>query len=48
MTCRCGAPACRGVITGQDWRNKEVQRKYRGLFSWHLQRKIEATGGQAE
>lgn len=42
MTCRCGAPCCRGVITGQDWRNKDLQRKYRGMFSWYLQRKISA------
>jgi hypothetical protein len=41
MTCRCGAVACRGVVTGQDWQRKDLQRKYRGMFSWYLQRKIE-------
>jgi uncharacterized protein len=42
MTCHCGAAACRGVITGKDWQNKELQQKYRGMFSWYLQRKIDA------
>jgi SET domain-containing protein len=41
LTCRCGAAACRGVITGRDWRKKDLQRKYRGMFSWYLQRKID-------
>jgi SET domain-containing protein len=41
MACRCGAACCRGTITGQDWRNKDLQRKYRGMFSWYLQRRIE-------
>jgi hypothetical protein len=40
MICRCGAAVCRGVITGQDWRNKALQQKYRGMFSWYLQQKI--------
>jgi hypothetical protein len=42
MTCRCGSPGCRGVITGKDWRREDLQRKYRGMFSWYLQRKIDA------
>jgi SET domain-containing protein len=42
MRCRCGARECRGTITGKDWRNKELQRKYRGQFSWYLQEKINA------
>lgn len=41
MTCRCGAETCRGVITGRDWQNKELQRKYQGIFSWYLQQKID-------
>jgi hypothetical protein len=41
MVCECGAPCCRRTITGQDWRNKDLQRKYRGMFSWYLQRKID-------
>jgi uncharacterized protein len=42
MPCRCGAPGCRGTITGRDWRNPDLQRKYQGMFSWYLQQKIRA------
>jgi len=42
MPCRCGAPGCRGTITGKDWQNEELQRKHRGMFSWYLQQKIAA------
>jgi hypothetical protein len=41
MPCNCGAAGCRGIITGQDWRRPELQERYRGYFSWYLQRKIE-------
>lgn len=44
MVCRCGAPTCRGVVTGRDWMKKELQDKYRGWFCWHLQRRIDALG----
>jgi uncharacterized protein len=42
MTCRCGAPGCRGTITGFDWKNPELQKKYDGYFSWFIQRRIDA------
>ena len=41
IECRCNAPNCRKVITGQDWRNKALQEKYRGFMSWYLQEKID-------
>jgi hypothetical protein len=41
IECRCGSPACRRIITGKDWRQKDLQQKYRGLFSWYLEQKIE-------
>jgi uncharacterized protein len=47
MECRCGAPACRKVITGQDWQKPELQEKYRGSFSWYLERKIRRGGGRS-
>jgi uncharacterized protein len=47
MTCRCGAACCRGVITGKDWQNKDLQRKYQGMFSWYLQQKIHGQGDAA-
>lgn len=44
MNCRCGSGRCRGVVTGQDWRNPELQRKYRGYLSSYIQGKIDNTG----
>lgn len=41
MQCNCRAPSCRGTITGQDWKNNEIQQKYEGYFAWHIQRKID-------
>jgi SET domain-containing protein len=40
LECRCGAVNCRGVITGQDWRRKDLQEKYGEHVSWHLREKI--------
>lgn len=42
MACACGAPDCRGTITGRDWRKPELQRKYAGRFAAYLQRRIDA------
>jgi hypothetical protein len=44
MQCRCGAASCRGTVTGQDWRRKDLQAKYRGYMAWYLQAKIDAGG----
>ena len=41
MPCQCGTALCRGVINGHDWRQPDLQRKYRGYFSWYLQRRIQ-------
>jgi uncharacterized protein len=40
MECACGESFCRGVITGDDWRDKELQAKYAGFFSQYLQDEI--------
>jgi uncharacterized protein len=40
MECRCGARNCRGVITGKDWMEPDLQEKYKGWFCWFLERKI--------
>ena len=40
MECKCGAPSCRKIITGQDWRRIDLQRKYAGYMSWYLSEKI--------
>jgi SET domain-containing protein len=44
MTCHCGAKACRGVVTGFDWRMPELQRRYKGFFSSYLEDKIQRRG----
>ena len=36
--CRCGASRCRGRVTGQDWRSRELQERYRGHFSPFIER----------
>lgn len=40
IDCRCGTAQCRKVITGDDWKRKELQQRYRGFFSEYLQRKM--------
>ena len=42
MECNCGAPSCRGVITGRDWIKAELRREYDGYFSWFIQRRVDA------
>ena len=40
--CRCGAPSCRGAVSGEDWSRPELWERYRGYFSPYLQRRIDA------
>lgn len=42
MECRCGQPNCRGAVTGDDWKNPELQARYKGYFMPYLQHKIDA------
>ena len=46
LACNCGAPACRKLLTGRDWRRKDLQEKYRGFFSSYLAEKIERAAGK--
>ena len=43
MDCSCGRPGCRGRIHGKDWQRPELQERYRGYFSWYLERKVAAS-----
>jgi SET domain-containing protein len=43
FVCACGAPGCRRLITGGDWRLPELQERYRGYFSAYITRKIAQT-----
>ncbi len=38
--CLCGTAACRGTVTGADWRRPELHAKYAGWFSPYLARRI--------
>jgi SET domain-containing protein len=38
--CSCGAPNCRGTLTGKDWQRPELQKRYAGYFSAYLADKI--------
>jgi len=40
MECNCGSKDCRKIVTGKDWMKKDLQEKYKGYFSWFIQRKI--------
>ena len=40
VECKCGAPDCRKILTGKDWRRPDLQKRYTGHFSAYLARKI--------
>jgi len=40
--CRCGADACRGTVTHEDWKLPEVQARYGRYFMPHILRRIDA------
>lgn len=37
FTCECGAPGCRGRVSGDDWRNPVLQERYAGYFTPYIQ-----------
>lgn len=39
--CLCGSSACRGRVTGSDWKLPELWTRYDGYFSPYLARRIE-------
>ena len=39
--CACGAPNCRGRVTGDDWQRPDLWERYAGFFSPYLQRRID-------
>jgi SET domain-containing protein len=40
MDCHCGKPLCRGRIDGRDWKREDLHERYRGYFSWYLEKRI--------
>lgn len=43
--CQCGAPTCRGRVSGDDWRRPELWARYDGYFSPYLQKRINRLRG---
>jgi SET domain-containing protein len=39
--CSCGSPLCRRKVTGNDWKRRELWKRYNGYFSTYLQKRIE-------
>jgi hypothetical protein len=44
MECSCGASECRQLVTGDDWRVRELPLRYAGYFSRYLQDRFVADG----
>jgi hypothetical protein len=42
MTCHCGEPGCRGVISSEDWRLPALQERYRNHWVPALQARVSA------
>jgi len=40
LKCNCGSKNCRKIITGEDWKLKELQEKYGNHFVWFILKKI--------
>lgn len=38
--CRCGSKSCRKIVTGYDWKRKDLQEKYGEYFAEYLKQKI--------
>jgi hypothetical protein len=36
MHCLCGTASCRGTVTGGDWRDPSLQRRYEGWFATYI------------
>ena len=45
-SCKCGSSFCRGLITGNDWQRLELQQRYRGYFTPHIERLIRESSAQ--
>lgn len=45
MTCCCGSAACRGQVTGHDWRMRRLRKDYGRHWSPPLLKRIDADNG---
>ena len=44
--CSCGSSICRKRMTGNDWKLPELQQRYRGYFTPHIERLIRESSTQ--
>jgi hypothetical protein len=44
LECLCGDNKCRHMITDEDWKKEELQKKYHGYFQYFIQDKIDNGG----
>ncbi len=42
LNCSCGSHNCRGIVTGSDWKKKDLQKKYGKYFSSFILKRIQA------
>lgn len=42
LECNCGSKNCRKIITGEDWKRKDLQEKYGNHFVWFILKKIKS------
>jgi len=40
--CACSSPLCREKVTGSDWKDKELQERYKGHFSPLINKRIKS------
>jgi uncharacterized protein len=40
MNCLCKSKKCRKIVTSNDWKLPDLQKRYNGYFQWFLQEKI--------
>jgi SET domain-containing protein len=45
LECRCGSDMCRRKVTGEDWKNPELQQRYGSYFSSYVLSKIRLLSG---
>ena len=46
--CTCSSKNCRKIVTGYDWKIKELQDKYYDYFAQYLKEKIDEERKQGE
>ena len=44
FACACGAPSCRGRVSGTDWQSPELRARYAGYMSPYLVRRVDDAG----